>query len=186
MGSKDKFFSITSADKGTDDVGIAQASGAVSAVSDAKTISGRWSGKTAITVDSVTALVKGMPIHILLLDSWLNGNHHIIDVVVASKQVILETAYQVPTDVIGTWDLTGGLSAWDAMMPIGGDLTAANVALTYWDANREGGNELLSNFLSGKVYVFPGVIKSILITTAGNVRLFRAATLRPWGKDGLY
>lgn len=185
MGSKDKFFSVTSADKGTDDVGIAQSSGTVSAVSDAKTISGRFSGKTAITVDAVTALVKGMPIHLAGLDSWLNGNHQIQDIVVATKQVILEITYQAPTDVSGTWDLAGGAGAWDAMMPIGGDLTAANVALTYWDANREGGNELLSNFLSGKVYMFPGIIKTILITTAGNVRLFRAATKRPFGKDAL-
>jgi hypothetical protein len=183
MGSKDKFFSVTSADKGTDDVGIAQSSGTVSAVSDAKTISGIWAGKTAITVDSVAALVKGMPIHLLLLDSWLNGNHHIKDIVVATKQVILEIAYQAPTDVTGTWDLAGGSGAWDAMMPIGGDLTAANVAMTFWDPNREGGNELTQNFLSGKIYMFPGVIKTILITTAGNVRLFRAATRRPWGKD---
>lgn len=183
MGSKDKFYSITSADKGTDDVGIAQASGTVSAVSDAKTISGIWAGKTAITVNALTGLSKGMPINLLLLDSWLNGLHQIKDIVVATKQIILEIAYQAPTDVTGTWDVTGGSGSWDAMMPIGGDLTAANVALTYWDANREGGDEVLSNFLSGKVYVFPGVIKTIAITTAGNVRLFRAATRRPFGKD---
>jgi len=185
MGSKDKFFSLTAADKGTDDVGIAQATGTVSAVSDAKSISGKWSGYTAITVNSVTGLTKGMPINLTNLDAWLNGLHHIKDIVVASNQIILEIAYQAPTDVTGNWDITGGLGAWDGFMAMGADLTAANVALTYWDPNRQGGNETLENFLQGKLYVFPGIIKSIAITTAGNVRLFRAATLRPFGKNAV-
>lgn len=184
MGSRDKFYSVTTADKGTDDAGLAAPSGTVSAVADAKTVSGRWAGKTVITVDSVALLTKGMPINLTNLDAWLNYKTTILDIIVVSKQVIVAVPFQAATDVTGNWDISAGAGAWDAFMPMGADLTAANIALTYWDPNREGGNELAANFLQGKMYMFPGIIKTFAITTAGNIRLFRYPTRRPWGKDG--
>lgn len=183
MGSKDKFFSVTSADKGTDDVGIAQSSGTVSAAADAKTASGRWSGKTLLTVNSTAGLSAGMPINLTNLDAWLNYKTTIL-AVVSSTQLIVAVPFQTATDVTGNWDITAGGGAWDALMPMGADLPAANLALTFWDPSREGGNEIPTTLLQGKMYMFPGVIKTIAITTAGNVKLFRAATRRPFGKDG--
>lgn len=183
MGSKDKFFSITSADKGTDDIGLLQASGTISAIGDAKTASGRWSGKLLLTINSSAKLLKGQPINITNLDADHNGLTRVLAVVSATKIIVNKTYVSSDVDATGNWDVLGGASAWDAMMPIGANLTAANIILTFWDPNKEGGEDTLSDFLSGKVYVFPGIIKTALIATAGNVRLFRAATLRPFGKD---
>lgn len=183
MGSKDKFYSITSADKGVDDVGLAQASGTISAIGDAKTASGRWAGKLLLTINSSTALLKGQPINITNLDSGHNGLTRVLAVVSSTKIIVNITYDNTLVDATGNWDVLGGAGAWDAIMADGTDITIANLALTYWDPEKQGGNELTENLLSGKVYVYPGIIKTILITTAGNVRLFRSATLRPWGKD---
>jgi len=188
MGSKDKFFGITSADKGVDDVGIAQASGTISAIGSSKTAHGRWVDRLMLTVNDNTALLKGQPIRITNLDSGHNGLTRILAIPKSASDgtgtVIVNILYNPAlVDATGNWDVTGGAGAWDAIMADGADVTIANLALTYWDPAKQGGNELTENLLSGKIYVFPGIIKTIQITTAGNVRLTRSATLRPWGKD---
>ena len=185
MGSRDKFYSMISADKGTDDIGIAQATGTISAVESASTVAGRtdWNTKLLLTVNSTAAMKKGMPIRIAALDAGHSGLTRILKVV-SSTKIIVNIKYNASlVDGTGTWALDGGAGAWDAMMPLSADLTGANLALTFWDTGKQGGNESLPTYTKDQIYVFPGVIKSIQITTAGNVRLVRSASLRPFGKD---
>ncbi len=177
--SRDKFNSVVVSDKGFDDVGIGQATGTVTAIADAKTVS-RFSGKCLLTIGSTTALKKGMPIRLAGLDSGFNGLTRILRVISAT-QIVVNVTYATPVDQTGTWALDGGAGAWDAFMPIGADLTAANLTLTFWDPDRQGGSPIISDYLRGQVYPFPGVIKTIQIATAGNVRLIRSSSLRPFG-----
>lgn len=187
MGSKEKFFSITSAEHGTDNLGLAQPTGNITAIGDAKNISSKWAGKLAITVNTILNLSKGMPIRIYNLDSGHNGLTYIKEIVTLSGpvyKIITNIPYNNSlVDGTGNFAIDGGAGSWDAFMPIGADLPAANVAFTLWDSDRQGGNESASNYTQNKVYVFPGVIKTIQISTAGNVVLFRSATRMPWGKD---
>lgn len=177
--SRDKFNSIVVSDKGFDDIGIGQATGTVTAIEDAKTAS-RFSGKCLLTIGSTTALKKGMPIRLAGLDSGFNGLTRILRVI-SSTQIVVNVDYDTPVDETGTWALDGGAGAWDAFMPVGADLTAANLTITYWDDARQGGSQIINNYQQGRVYPFPGVIKTIQIATAGNVRLIRSSSLRPFG-----
>lgn len=179
MGSKEKFLSMTSADHGFDDVGLAQPSGTVSGV--AQVIAGRWAGRIVLTVNSTALMKRGQPINIGALDSVYSGATRVLRVI-SSTKVIVNIAYSTtPVDVTGTWDTLGGASAWDAFMPIGANLTGANITFTFWYPDRQGGDENAVDYLNGNLYAFPGIIKTIQIATAGNVRLIRSASLRPGG-----
>lgn len=182
MGSKDVHYSVSSANKGTDDIGIAQLTGTVTGAWAAA--AGRWAGKAVMT-DTAHRLRKGSPIVIAGTTNY-NGNTRVLAVIDANK-VVINKAF-VAEGIAGTWSQTGGQGAWDAFMPIGADLTAANVTMTFWDDGLQGGGFSASDialvtFTKDVLYKFPGVIKTIVIATAGNVKLFRAATLRPFGKD---
>jgi len=66
---------------------------------------------------------------------------------------------------------------------MGADLTGSDIsALTFWDSRKQGGGETAVSYMQGQVYSFPGGIKSIQLA-AGNIKLFRASTLRPGGKN---
>lgn len=188
MGSKDKYFGVESASHGFDDVGIAQPTGTISAIGDAKVAHGRWSGKLMLTVNDNTLLRVGQPIRVAGLDSGHSGLTRILAIPKSasdgSGKIVVNITYNdALVDATGTWAIDGGSSAWDAFMPIGADLTAANLSLTLWDANKQGSDENAVNYTKDKIYYFPGVIKTIQISTAGNIRLFRAATNRPFGKS---
>jgi hypothetical protein len=180
MGSKNKFYGVESADHGFDDVGIAQPSGSISAATSATPYGPRFAGKTKITIGSTTLLRNRMPVRIASTDDGLSGKTSILKVLGAT-QVIINKAYQTPTTGTGTWLVDGGEGSWDAMMPIGGNITGSNLTMTFWDTNKQGSDENAVDYESGKIYVFPAGIKTILITSTGNVRLFRSATLRPNG-----
>lgn len=185
MGSQDKFYSVSASDKGTDDIGIAQASGTVSAVASANAVAGRsdWKTKLLLTVNATTAMKDGMPIRIAALDAGHSGLTRILKVV-STTQIIVDITYNASlVDGTGTWALDGGKGAWDAFIPMGADLTAANLTITFHDSKRQGGSQVLVNYTKDVVYRFPGVINTIQISTAGNVKLIRAASLRPFGKS---
>jgi len=70
---------------------------------------------------------------------------------------------------------------WDAFKQLNYTVDGANnIAISYWDKNQQGGNELAGTFSKGTVYKFPGGIKKVTINTAGNLRLIRAASLKPY------
>jgi hypothetical protein len=187
MGSKNKYYGVQSAEHGFDDVGLAQPTGTISAIADSKTAS-RWRGKLMITVNDNTLLRVGQPIRIAGLDADHNGLTRILAIPKSASDgtgtiIVNVTFNALDADVTGTWAIDGGAGAWDAFMPIGADLTAANLAITFWDPKRQGSDENAVNYTKDQKYFFPAGIKTIQISTAGNVRLFRSATLRPWGKD---
>jgi len=81
MSSIDKYFSITSADKGVDTVGIAQPSGAINGITGAYTKTGRsdWQSKLVIRVDDVSRLKAGQPIRLSNLGKYgiyIHSNQH--------------------------------------------------------------------------------------------------------------
>lgn len=186
MGSKDKVYSIMSADKGVDDIGIAQPSGPINGYTGANHKTGRsdWQGKLAIDIGGTGAalLTKGEAIRLANSDAEHTGLTRVLAVV--SPYVIVNkdfaTAATAPT---GMWFKDGGAGAWDAFSPLGGGLSGADIAMTFWDDSRQGGDPSAVNYQEGEVYSFPGIIKTAQITTAGNIRLFRAATLRPFGES---
>lgn len=183
MGSKDKFYSIQSADKGTDDIGFSQASGAISAIADAKTAHGRWAGKLMLTTTSTAALQKGQPINITNLDAGHNGLTRVLAIVSATRFIVNIPFNVSLVDGTGNWDVRGGAGAWDAFMPMV-DIPPANLpTITFWDQQKQGGEENKTTYKAGVLYPFPGVIKTILLATAGDIRLVRSATLRPQGRD---
>lgn len=182
MGSKDKYFSQLAADKGTDDIGIAGITGTVTGAWSAA--GGRWAGKAVMT-DTAHGLRKGSPIFISGTTNY-NGVSRVLYVIDANRVVINKPF--VAEGIAGTWTQAGGEGAWDAFIPLGADLTAANVAMTFWDQNLQGGGSgsggvALTNYTKDVIYKFPGIIKTIVISTAGNVKLIRSATLRPFGKN---
>lgn len=183
MGSQDKFFSITAAPHGIDDIGLAQPSGTISARADAKVASAIYGGKLLLTVDSTAALKKGMPVRIAGLDSGHNGLTRILAIVSATAMIVNITFNSGLADGTGTWQVDGGAGAWDAFVPIGDDIAAGNLALTMWDTNKVGADLDAVAYTKDVIYAVPGIIKTAQVSTAGNVRLIRAASLRPFGKD---
>ncbi len=175
MGSKDKFFGIISATHGFDDVGFAQGTGTISSV--AKYGAGKWAKYALVTESVAHGLTKGMSVNIAGTTDY-DGPTQVIAIVGTTKYVIKRPFTVTKT---GTRDGKQAEGNWDAFMPIGANMTAANIALTYWDPNQEGGLDTSTDFTADKVYVIPGGIKKVVISTDGNVRLFRAATRRPSG-----
>lgn len=198
MGSKDKVLSILSADKGVDDIGLAQPSGAIqgetgsiSGYTGANYKTGRsdWQGKLAIYVGATGAalLKKGEAIRLANSDPEHTGLTRVLSIVGSYAIVNIDFAGATGTGgtaPTGMWFKDGGAGAWDAFMPVNDDLTGANIAsITFWDTKKQGaGATAAVDYLEGHVYAFPGIIKSIQLS-AGNIRLFRAATLRPEGKN---
>lgn len=186
MDSKGKFYGMVTADKGTDDIGLAQPSGPISGYTAAASRTGRsdWNGKLAILVEGTGAaqLKDGQPIRIANTDTAHTGLTRVLKVLPTSV-IVNKDFSSGATAPTGKWFVDGGANAWDAFAPLSADLTGANVTMTFWDTNKQGGSPTAVNYEQGKVYVFPGVIKTIQIATAGDIRLIRSATTRPWGKD---
>lgn len=190
MGSKDKFYSMIGSDKGFDDVGIGQASGAISGYAAGSSKTGRsdWAGKLVVNIGTTAAaalLKPGQPIRLSNANSDAHTGLTRVLRVVGTHAIINLDFSTGPTGTTGKWYLDGGQSAWDTLQPLGAALTAANVTITFWDQNKQSGNPLVTDYEQGRIYVFPGRIKTIQIATAGNVRLGRAATLRPEGQDAV-
>lgn len=178
MGSKEKYFSIQSASHGFDDVGLAAPSGTISAIGPG---GGQYAGKLKLTIASTTLLRKGMPINIVALDAGHSGATRILHIY-GPTSIVVDIDYDnTLVDGTGTWNCLGGAGAWDAFMPIGADVPGANLTFTFWRPEDQGSDENAIAYTKDQLYVFPAVIKEIQIATAGNVRLFRAATDRPFG-----
>ncbi len=181
MGSKDKYYASRAASHGFDDVGLAQPTGTISAIANSTTVSVVYKEKLLLTVNSTTGLKKGQAIRISALDSGHNGLTRILSIVSSTKMIVNIPYNNTLSDGTGVWSVDGGAGAWDSFMPIGADLTAANIAMTFWKPSEQGSNEVAVNYTKDQLYMFPAGIKTIQISTAGNVRLFRSASLRPNG-----
>lgn len=194
MSSQAKFHSILSADKGVDDIGAAQPSGAIQGSTGSisgytgannRIASTNLAGKLAVYVGATGAalLKKGEAIRLANSDASHTGLTRVLRVV-GSYIIVNKDFSSGATAPTGMWFRDGGEGAWDAFSPMNDDLTGADIsALTFWDTRKQGaGSTAGVDYLEGVIYSFPGVIKSIQLG-AGNIRLFRAASLRPDGKN---
>lgn len=186
MSSKDKYFGIQAAAHGFDDIGSAQPSGSISGATLATKWGPKFAGKTQLVISatggtfSLTRTSRS-PINIISNDVWLNGLSSIMKVIGAT-QIIVNKAFQTGSGGTGTYNLMGGEGAWDAFMPLGAPVSGSNIpTLTFWDPSKQAMDENNVDYQQGVIYPFPAGIKTILITSTGNVRLFRSSTLRPNG-----
>ncbi len=176
MGSKDKYFGINTLSHGFDDVGLAQPSGGITSFGMFGG-NGKWAKYAMVTASAAHNLVKGQAINITGSTDY-DGPTRVIHIVSSTIFVIKRGFTKVgPT---GSWDVKGGDSNWDAFMPIGANVSGAALSMTYWRPDMQGGTETGVDFTQDKVYVFPGGIKRVAVPT-GNIRLFRAASVRPGG-----
>jgi hypothetical protein len=187
MSSKDKFYGIQAAAHGFDDIGSSQPSGSISGATLATKWGPRYAGKTQLVISATggafsSSRTSRSPIHIISSDVWLNGPSSILKVL-GPTQVIVNKSFQTGSGGTGQFTLMGGEGAWDAFMPIGGTVSGSNLpTLTFWSPSRQAMDENNVDYEQGRIYPFPAGIKTILITSTGNLRLFRSATLRPDGQ----
>lgn len=177
MGSKDKFYGIISAAHGFDDIGFNQTSGTINSV--AKYGAGKYAKYAMVTASTAHNLTVGQQINVTGTTDY-DGPTRIL-AIVSSTKFVIKKAFTVTKS--GAWDLKQAEGNWDALMPVGADQPAANVAITFWKPEQQGGNDASQALTKDKVYVFPGGIRKIILSsagaTAGDIRLFRAASTRP-------
>lgn len=173
MGSKDKFYGIITEAHGVDDIGFAQPTGAINSV--AKYNVGKYWKYAVITAGAAHNLTKGQQVNISGT-TYYDGPSIVISVPSTTTFVIKKGFYITAT---GSWDVKAAEGNWDAMMPIGAGVSGANLSLTFWKPDMQGGNDITTDYTADKVYPLPGGLKRVGIATAGNLRLFRAASIRP-------
>ena len=141
MSSQSKFYSILSADKGVDDIGAAQPSGAIQG--ETGSISGytgannriastNLAGKLAVYVGATGAAIlkKGEAIRLANSDASHTGLTQVLRVV-GSYAIVNKTFSSGATAPTGRWFKDGGAGAWDAFMPLSDELTGASIS-TGW------------------------------------------------------
>lgn len=182
MDSKSSFYSEQSGAHGTDEIGALQPSVAILSFSSSDGYAGgRFTSKTLVTESVAHTLKKGQAINIASPTGYA-GPSRVLHVLSPTAYIIAKALG--PTGATtGARDGLGGLGAWDAFIPMGGDLaTGAISTLTYFDQNKQGGRPTAVSYQQGRLYPFPGIIKSIVLTS-GNLKLFRAASLNPDGRS---
>lgn len=175
MGSKNRFYSVESQDKGFDHIGFAQPTGTINSVAQYKT--GQYAKYAVITSNSAHNLTKGQPINITGTTDY-DGPTRVL-AVLSTTTFVIKRGFTVTK--AGAWDINAAVGNWDAFIPLDDTVDGAiNIAIEYWDKNQQGANELAGVFAKGNTYRFPGGIKKITINTAGNLKLIRAASLKPF------
>lgn len=179
MGSRDKFYSIVSAEHGIDDVGLAQPTGTVNSAENAANAYPRYSGKLMLNIATApTPLRAGMAIRTVNLVAAHTALSKILKVIPGNKLILnIPFATGSTAGVTGSWAMDGGANNWDAFQAMGSDIPAGNVAMTYFEGNAVGAfGGTGGTYTAGKIYPIPGGIKTVQISNAGNIRLYRGAT----------
>lgn len=175
MGSENRFYSIETQDKGFDDIGTAQPTGTINSV--ARYSTGQYTKYAVVTANAAHGLTKGQTVNITGTTDY-DGPTRVL-AVPSTTTFVIKRAFTITKT--GGWDAMAGVGNWDAFTPLDSTVDGAtNIAISYWDKNQQGGNELAGTFSKGTVYRFPGGIKKVTINTAGNLRLIRAASLKPY------
>lgn len=173
MGSREKYFGVQSADHGFDDIGWAQPTGTINSV--AKYNVGQYWKYALVTANAAHNLTKGMRINITGSTDY-DGPTRIV-AVPSSTTFVIKRGFTVTKT--GNWDLRTVEGNWDAIQPIGANVTGAtNIAYEFWKPDMEGGNEALPNLTIDKLYPMPG-LKKVTLNSSGNLRLYRAASTKP-------
>ena len=181
MGSKDKYFGVRSASHGFDDIGYAQPSGSISSVARYGG-AGKWRKMAVVTASAPHNLTNGQAVNIAGTTDY-DGPTIVLDVV-SSTQFLIKRPFTVTKT--GTFDCKAGEGNWDAMIPLGADIPAGNLAFSFWKPEMNAGNETGVVYTKDELYTFPGGIRRAIMSTAGttaacNARLIRASSLRPGG-----
>lgn len=174
MSSIDKALNLNSFSHGYDDIGFAQSSGTINSVASYGS-TGKYAKYAVVTASAPHNLTKGQPINITGTTDY-DGQTRVLEIVSTTKFVI-KRAFTVTKT--GAWDVKGGAGNWDAFIPMGGGVSGPNITIEYHDPNQQGANDMANDFVQEVIYPVPGGIKRILLATAGNIRLVRAATLKP-------
>ncbi len=174
MGSIEKSMSIIAAGHGIDDVGFAQPTGTINSVA---ALGGQTQYRkyAVATTNAAHNLTKGQPINIINSTDY-DGPTRVLRVL-SPTAVLIKRGFTVTKT--GEWNVRTVEGNWDAIMAMGADLTAANISIVSWKPDQQGGNEVATDYTRDKMYVIPGGIKRLGIGTAGNARLFRAASVKP-------
>jgi hypothetical protein len=169
-----KAVNLSSFSHGYDDIGFAQTAGVISSVARHKT--GQYAKYAAVTASAAHNLTKGQPINITGTTDY-DGPTRVLEIV-SSTVFVIKRAFTVTKS--GAWDMKAAIGNWDAFIPMGAGVSGANMTFEFWDPNQQGGNDAANDFTQNVVYPVPGGIKRVGIGTAGNIRLIRAATTKPY------
>lgn len=169
-----KAINLNSFSHGYDDIGFAQTAGVISSVAQYKT--GKYAKYAAVTANAAHNLTKGQPVNITGTTDY--DGPTIVLAIVSPTVFVIKRAFTVTKT--GAWDIKAAVGNWDAFIPIGANITAANIAFEFHDPNQQGANDASVDFTQNIIYPIPGGIKKCTISTAGNVRLIRAATEKPY------
>jgi len=173
MDSKAGFYGIISAAHGTDDIGFSQPTGTINSVAQYKV--GQWTKYALVTSAAAHGLTKGMSVNISGTTDY-DGPTKVI-AVPSTTTFVIERGFTITRS--GNWDVRTVEGNWDGIMAVGATVTGGtNVSLEFWKPNQAGGSEALANLTLDQVYVMPG-IKKVTLNSSGNLRLVRAASVKP-------
>lgn len=175
MGSREKYFSLNSADKGVDNIGFTQPAGVINSV--ARYGAGKWAKYALVTASAAHNLTRGQQVNVTGTTDY--DGPSIVIAVPTTTTFVIKKGFTVTKT--GAWDVKIAEGHWDAFIVVGADIPAANIALEFWNGNKEGGADSTVVFTKDQRYVFPGGIKRVTITTAGDIKLIRSAVPRPGG-----
>lgn len=176
MGSKEKYFSINSGGHGWDDLGFAQPTAPISSVA-RYGAQGKYLECALVTEGAAHGLVDGQAINIVGT-TFYDGPTRVVHVI-NTTQYVIERAFV--TTATGERNSKGADGNYEAIMPLGADMAAADITITFWDPKQAAGLDSPIALTKDKVYPVPAGIKTIAMVTAGNIRAFRGATRRPMG-----
>ena len=172
MGSQDKYFGVRSAQHGFDDVGFAQPTGTINSARQYKT--GKWSKYALMESAAAHGLTKGQAINISNTTDY-DGPTRVVDVP-GPTAFVIKRAFSVTKT--GNWDLRTVEGNWDGLMPLDNATGSTNITFEFWKPGMGGGLQPAVALTKDVVYPLPG-LKKVTIASSGNLRLFRAASVRP-------
>jgi len=172
MGSQDKYFGVRSAQHGFDDVGFAQPTGAISSARQYKT--GKWAKYALIESAAAHGLTKGQAINITGTTDY-DGPTRVVDVT-SPTGFVIKRAFSVTRT--GSWDVKTVEGNWDGLMPLDTATGSTNITFEFWKPGMEAGLQPAVALTKDVIYPLPG-LKKVTINSSGNLRLFRAASVRP-------
>jgi hypothetical protein len=173
MSSIDKAFSLSAQPHGFDDIGFAQATGTINSARQYKT--GKWAKYALLESAAAHGLTKGQAINIINTTDY-DGPTRVVDVS-GPTAFVIKRAFSVTKT--GNWDLRTAEGNWDGIQPLGDNATGStNITFEFWKPGMEAGLQPAVAMTKDVIYPMPG-LKKVTINSSGNLRLIRAASVRP-------
>jgi len=172
MGSIDKKINLDSLSHGFDDIGFAQATGTISSARQYKT--GKWAKYALMESAAAHGLTKGQAINISNTTDY-DGPTRVVDVT-SPTGFVIKRAFSVTKT--GNWDLRTVEGNWDGIIPLDNATGSTNITFEFWKPGMAAGLQPATALTKDEIYSFPG-LKKVTINSSGNLRLIRAASVRP-------